>query len=144
MKVKLSSVCGLVLVKKKKPKVWFGVSVESQEWLEERMKWFLSRPATLRFLSVEPMLGPLDLRPYLGQIGWVVVGGESGPSARPLNPAWVRNLRDQCVEADVPFLFKQWGEFGEDGKRLGKTKSGKRLDGVQWLQYPKVSNEAEG
>ena len=90
--------------------VWLGVSVEDQQRADERIPWLLKTPAAVRFLSCEPLLdglGRLDLR----GINWVIVGGESGPKARPMHPEWVRSIRDQCVAADVPFFFKQWGSW---------------------------------
>jgi protein gp37 len=98
------------------PNVWLGVSAESQIAAERRIPVLLSIPAALHWISVEPMLGPVDLRVYLHgapRLGWVVVGGESGPhqqspkTARPLDMAWARALRDQCVGTDTPFFFKQ-------------------------------------
>ena len=108
------------------PNVWLGVSVENQEAADERIPLLLETPAAVRWLSCEPLLGPLDLtaiprtkaegfmRPLDGRfntIGWVVVGGESGNFARPMHPRWARDLRDQCAAAGVPFFFKQWGAW---------------------------------
>ncbi|MGC8213260.1 DUF5131 family protein [Ralstonia pseudosolanacearum] len=115
--------------------VWLGASIVNQEEAERDIPKLLAVPARLRFLSMEPLLGPVDIAKWLGYcdrldktgisrrasgehivcerhcgISWVIVGGESGPGARPLRPEWVRALRDQCAEASVPFLFKQWGE----------------------------------
>lgn len=110
--------------------VWLGVSVENQEAAHERIPHLLSTPATVRWISAEPLLGPVDLSLWFDCDGftgcaddgvkglhWVVAGGESGQRARPMHPDWARSLRDQCEAADVPFLFKQWGEFivPEDG-----------------------------
>lgn len=92
------------------PNLWIGVTAENQEMADERIPILLDIPAAVRFVSVEPMLGPVDLENYLG-LDWVICGGESGPGARPMHPDWVRSLRDQCVEAGVPFFFKQWGEW---------------------------------
>jgi protein gp37 len=116
------------------PNVWLGVSCENQEWADKRIPWLLKTPAEVRFLSVEPMLGPVDLNriPIAGigeeydpvihanvlnrasalsafapHVNWVIVGGESGHGARPMNPQWVRDIRDQCVNAGVAFFFKQ-------------------------------------
>ena len=103
--------------------VWLGTSVEDQRWADIRIPKLLETPAAVRFLSCEPLLGPIDLtRIVSGQdvldvravVDWVIVGGESGPDARPMHPAWARSLRDQCVEAGVPFLFKQWGEWSPE------------------------------
>lgn len=106
--------------------VWLGVSVENQQWADIRIPALLDTPAAVRFLSCEPLLGPVDLarsinvNPFAayhfqpGGIDWVIVGGESGPGARPMHPDWVRSLRAQCNASGVPFLFKQWGEWRED------------------------------
>jgi protein gp37 len=108
--------------------VWQGVSVENQKFLH-RIDDLLTVPAAVRFLSLEPLLGPLpDLS--LDGIHWVIVGGESGPKHRPVDPGWVREIRDQCVDAHVPFFFKQWG--GKTAKAGGRT-----LDGRTWDQYPR-------
>lgn len=102
------------------PNVWLGVSAEDQKRADLRIPALLDTPAAVRWISVEPLLGPVNLHtdpieagtPFWGsQLDWVVVGGESGPGARPMHPDWARSLRDQCVAAGVPFLFKQWGEF---------------------------------
>lgn len=92
------------------PNVWLGTSVEDQHWADVRIPHLILTPASVRFLSCEPLLGPISLIP-LRRIDWVIVGGESGPNARPMHPAWARRLRDECVYAGVPFLFKQWGEY---------------------------------
>jgi protein gp37 len=165
------------------PNVWLGVSVEDQHWADIRIPALLDTPAVVRFLSAEPLLGPIDLTRWLagrcrycdgividdtdgrctgGDIGWVIVGGESGSGARPMHPEWARNLRDQCVAAGVPFLFKQWGEWtqrvniveadhcpvqyvdadsvGPDADermwRVGKKRAGRELDGRTWDEYP--------
>lgn len=96
--------------------VWLGTSIEDQKTADERIMHLLVCPAAIRFLSVEPMLGPIRLLlkweadgPAL--LDWVIVGGESGPGARPMHPDWVRSVRDQCKAAGVPFFFKQWGEW---------------------------------
>jgi len=105
--------------------VWFGVSVEDQQTADERIPLLLQTPAAVRFLSIEPMLENILLcgfdgktyRPWLDTkaweclIDWVICGGESGTNARPMNPDWVRTIRDQCKGANVPFFFKQWGEW---------------------------------
>jgi len=108
--------------------VWLGTSVEDQIRADARIPVLSGIPAAVRFLSVEPLLGPvvLDLR----NISWVICGGESGRSARPLDPAWALSVRDQCVENKVPFFFKQWG--GRDKKAAGKI-----LEGRTWRQFPK-------
>ncbi len=106
------------------PNVWIGTSVENQRWADVRIPKLLATHAAVRFLSCEPLIGPVDLRPFLGShaspldhkgLGWVIVGGESGPGARPMHPDWARSLRDQCAAAGVPFFFKQWGEWTPAG-----------------------------
>lgn len=98
-----------------RPNIWLGTSVENQEQANKRIPELLLAPGSVRFLSCEPLLGPVDLtairRPrFAPAIDWVIAGGESGPHARPMHPDWARSLRDQCAEAGVPFFFKQWGE----------------------------------
>jgi len=107
--------------------VWMGVSVESERYIS-RIVDLQQAAARVRFLSLEPLLGPLARLPLDG-IGWVIVGGESGPGARAIDPAWVTEIRDQCVARDVPFFFKQWG--GVQKKRKGRT-----LEGRTWDQFP--------
>lgn len=91
------------------PNVWLGTSVESADYLD-RVDTLREIPAAVRFLSIEPLLGPLG-KLNLDGIHWVIVGGESGPGARPMHPDWAREIRDQCQAAGVPFFFKQWGEW---------------------------------
>lgn len=164
------------------PSIWLGVTVENQQAADERIPLLLQCPAAVRWISVEPMVGAIDLRtididghrqifPLSGttdcedsngnpvsdipRIDWVVCGGESGKNARPMHPDWARSLRDQCTAADVPFMFKQWGEFGFEpyplngmkpyesvtlGEHIlfkcGKTRSSRLLDGVLHDEYP--------
>lgn len=113
-----------------RPNVWLGVSVENQKCADERIPLLLQAPAAVRFLSCEPLLGPLqfsdvshraDAVKQLGKralsgIHWVIVGGESGPHARPMHPDWARSVRDQCQAAGVPFFFKQHGGWAEVGR----------------------------
>lgn len=107
--------------------VWMGVSVESDEYVY-RVDHLRRVDARVRFLSLEPLLGPLpSLR--LDGIHWAIVGGESGPGARPMSPEWVRAIRDTCSRAGVPFFFKQWG-----GVR--KSSTGRVLDGRTWDEFP--------
>lgn len=115
------------------PNVWMGVSVENQKYAE-RIDFLRQTGAKVKFVSCEPLLGPVELD--LRGIDWVIVGGESGPNHRPIDPAWVRSLRDQCQRANVPFFFKQWG---------GRTsKSGGRLlDGRTWDELPEAHSFAE-
>lgn len=146
--------------------VWIGTTVENQHWAEIRLPQLLAVPAERRFLSCEPLLGPLDLRPWtsnraknLYPIDWVIAGGESGPKARAMLPGWARDLRDQCRSAEIPFHFKQWGhwapaqkgseratEFWDavEGKLikmvpLGKKPAGRFLDGKTWNQVPRAA-----
>jgi protein gp37 len=181
------------------PNVWLGVSVEDQQRADERIPLLLDTPAAKRFISAEPLLGPIDLGrlkiaqdpnaalycdgingvhfaecpvegglemigkgewhspalpPVHPGLDWVIVGGESGPGARPMHPEWARKLRGDCVEAGVPFHFKQWGEwasakgyparlpvghvFGDGYQmiRVGKKAAGRLLDGRTWDEFP--------
>lgn len=113
--------CGLP----KDPNIWWLVTAENQRAANKRIPVLLDLPMAIRGVSVEPMLGPVDLSNYLDGLSWVICGGETGQGARPIQPEWVYDLRDQCVTADVPFFFKKWGPSGE---RLVES----RL----WEQYP--------
>lgn len=93
------------------PNVWIGATVCNQEEADRDIPKLLEVPARVRFLSMEPLLGPVDITRFLSGLDWVIVGGESGHHARPMHPDWARILRDQCRLAGVPFLFKQWGEW---------------------------------
>lgn len=159
--------------------VWIGTSVENQEEADKRIPHLLRVPADIRFLSCEPLLGPVDLEEYIQLTGnnqsgtglsdqrgwgydewsggfagpgtkdscydpkpgihWVIVGGESGHGARPMEEEWVRSLRNQCDAAKVPFFFKQWGEWANDGGytvRVGKKVAGRLLDGKEYNEFP--------
>ncbi len=144
--------------------VWLGVSTENQMTADERIPLLLDTPAHVRWISAEPLLGELDIEPYLSpawrsedgsnpqnhKLNWVVVGGESGHGARPMHPNWVRSLRDQCEAADVAFHFKQWGEWDSNAlaytdtqgrnpppnMKIGKKKAGRLLDGVEHNGMP--------
>jgi len=143
--------------------VWLGTSVEDQRAAEKRIPDLLATPAEVRFLSCEPLLGPvyLDEIPGVllsvsknndsyqvgtGKIDWVIVGGESGPKARPMDPDWVRGIRDQCLAGNIPFFFKQWGEWQFVMKdyepnhvmyeKVGKKKAGSLLDDREWNEFP--------
>lgn len=166
-------------VPRPQPNLWIGTSVEDQKAADDRIPHLLRVPAAVRFLSCEPLLGPVDLSEWMytirvehngdgdtqevpcrPDIHWVVVGGESGPGARPMHPHWARSLRDQCQAAGVPFHFKQWGEFGPDQVgdirftpvssripmdepaslfRVGKKAAGRLLDGRTWDELPAVA-----
>lgn len=110
--------------------VWMGVTVESDQYVT-RVDALRGVPAAVRFLSLEPLISPIR-RLNLKGIQWVIVGGESGPGARPLHGEWVTDLRDQCLKARVPFFFKQWGG-------PCKKKAGRVLEGVTWSQMPSYS-----
>jgi len=107
--------------------IWMGVSVENEKYIY-RIDDLRKTKAKIKFLSVEPLLGPLPKMNLKG-INWVIVGGESGPGARPLKREWVVGVRDQCLKAKVPFFFKQWGG-------VQKKKAGRLLDGRTWDQMP--------
>jgi protein gp37 len=166
------------------PNVWLGTTVENQPMAEQRLEALLAVPAALHFASVEPLLGPVNLRrvqlaPYqsfathldaltgaidcpdvftshTNKLGLVIVGGESGGKARPMNPEWVRDLQEECKSAGTPFFFKQWGEwspmiyansghdlhrFDGDGgpvvARVAKKVAGRMLDGREYSEMPK-------
>lgn len=150
------------------PHVWLGVTAENQETADKRIPILLQIPAAVRFVSVEPMLGPVDLnlgpKPPCSHTGcynhvthvcegcgrkqgklpidWIICGGESGPGARPVHPDWVRSLRDQCVNANIPFFFKQWGEylpFSIDYP--GITGNGVKIDGKIFKDMIKSDND---
>ncbi len=171
----------------RRPNVWLLTSVEDQETADRRVPELLKCRdlAPVLGLSIEPLLGPIDLKRIpapicdtldvlngeridggtgcicdgFDPIDWVIVGGESGPHARPMDPRWVVSLRDQCIGAGVPFFFKQWGEFrtttldeAEDGDprivavgednwpmtRVGKKEAGRLLDGREWSEFPNL------
>lgn len=122
------------------PNVLLGTSVEDQPTADERIAALLKVPAAVRWISAEPLLGPIDLNiltcngtvfrriEAARSLGWVVVGGESGPGARPMDPDWVRSLRDQCEAAGAPFFFKQWG--GPTARAGGRLLDGRTWDGM--------------
>lgn len=117
---------------------WIGVSVEDQTYGLPRIEALRRINAHIRFLSVEPLLedlGKIDLT----DIHWVIVGGESGPNARPMKREWVGNIKRQCQKQGVQFFFKQWGGWGADGKRRSKKKNGRLLDGRTWDEMPPLS-----
>ncbi|ROZ49366.1 phage Gp37/Gp68 family protein [Rhodococcus sp. WS3] len=160
------------------PNVWLGVSTEDQKWADIRIPILLDTPAAVRFISAEPLLGPVDLAAWVPgkctctglpnhgpipvhwrgcpaltykALDWVIVGGESGRNARSMHPEWTRTLRDQCVDAEVPFLFKQWGEWApgvrDTGSRKGNTGQGfyskPTVDGQFTGEYASVSRVAK-
>jgi protein gp37 len=108
------------------PNLRLGVTAENQEQANKRIPILLQIPAKVRFISVEPMLGPVDITKWFSKgINWVICGGETGSGARPMNPDWAESLRDQCIDAGVPFFFKKSGNSGEH-----------LLDGRVWEQIP--------
>lgn len=109
--------------------IWIGTSVENQEMARRRIPELIKVRAKIRFLSVEPMLGPVSIYSWRKDIQWVIVGGESGPKARPLKPDWVRALRGECKALGIPFFFKQWGG-------LRPKQGGRDLDGRIWDEMP--------
>ena len=119
--------------------IWLGTSVENQKFADNRIPALLSIDAPVRWLSCEPLLGPLDLWPYLewrqadgASIDWVVTGGESGPGRRPAHPDYFRNIRDQCYSAGVSFYHKQGNAYRSGDDRL--------LDGRTWDEYPRIDH----
>jgi protein gp37 len=110
--------------------LWMGVSVENQDYVH-RVRDLQRVPAFVKFLSIEPLLGPVKRLPLAG-IHWVIVGGESGPGARPMQPEWARAIRDRCQEREVPFFFKQWGG-------VWKKRTGRVLDGRTWDERPDLA-----
>ena len=110
-----------------------GVSVESADYVS-RIDDLRQVPAAVRFLSVEPLLGPIPKLPLQG-IQWVIVGGESGPGARKMEKEWVVEIQETCANADVPFFFKQWGG-------VNKKKAGRELDGKTWDDMPSVATSS--
>jgi protein gp37 len=134
--------------------IWMGTTVENQKMANERILILVNIPAVVRFLSVEPLLENVDLHLRKEYVNWVICGGESGKDARPMLPAWARSVRDQCREIDVPFFFKQWGEWGPRSQmavrditrfktppimldddvllKAGKAMTGRKLDGREW------------
>jgi protein gp37 len=111
-----------------------GVTVETADYTF-RIDDLRQTPANVKFLSLEPLLGPIPELDLTG-IDWVIVGGESGPGARPIRHEWVTDIRDQCVAANVPFFFKQWGG-------VNKKKTGRILEGRTWGQVPQTSRQRE-
>lgn len=143
--------------------VWLGTTVETQRWAEKRLPQLLQHPAAVLFLSCEPLLGPVDLSPWLSpgkcphSVDWVIVGGESGHGARAMNPQWARSLRDQCAAHGVAYHFKQWGNWRPSSEatersqirlfhdpvvgqihmiNVGKKHAGRTLDGREWDELP--------
>jgi protein gp37 len=113
--------------------VWLGVSTERQKEADERIPLLLAAPAAVRFISAEPLLGPLNISDYMRRtavprLNWIIVGGESGHGARPMKPEWAESLRDQCDRSGVAFFFKQWG--GRNKKKTGRILGGRTYDAM--------------
>jgi protein gp37 len=136
--------------------VWLGTTVEDQKTAEERVPHLVAQDARFRFISAEPLLGPVDLTKWLGEsLHWVIAGGESGGKARIVSPTWIRSLREQCRNGKAGFHFKQWGEWAPEDTavdsnarcspaadgimmvRIGKRHAGRELDGRTWDELPK-------
>ena len=129
--------------------IWLGATVENQHFADRRIRYLLDVPCQFRFLSCEPLLGPVDLSEHIGGLHWIIAGGESGGRSRPTHPDWIRGLRDQCVSARVAFHFKQWGNwYPQEAYRTGherpitsfvrmsKKSAGRILDGRTWDELP--------
>jgi protein gp37 len=117
---------------------WIGITIENQRRFDERFPRLKEIPAAVRFLHMEPLLGPVDISPALPHIQWVVVGGENGPGARPMNPDWVRSIRDQCVKAGIKFWFKGfgWADLLSDQGFKYSLKGCRAIDGREWNELP--------
>ncbi|MBF0135085.1 MAG: phage Gp37/Gp68 family protein [Magnetococcus sp. DMHC-1] len=118
--------------------VWLGTTAENQECAMHRLPYLLDTPAKVRFVSCEPLVGAVDLGPWIGPNGldWVIAGGESGARARPMQPKWVEKIYQQCKKAGVSFFFKQWGTFGQDGMHRSKKDNGNLFQGNLVHEYP--------
>lgn len=117
--------------------IWLGVTVEDKKHGVKRIDKLRNIDATIKFLSIEPLLediGAIDL----SGIHWVIVGGESGAKARPMKKEWAENIQRQCDEQEVAFFFKQWGAWGADGVKRSKKSNGRILNGKEWNQYPEL------
>ncbi|MDR0232266.1 MAG: phage Gp37/Gp68 family protein [Dysgonamonadaceae bacterium] len=117
--------------------VWLGVTVEHAN-TKHRIDFLRKIDTNIRFLSIEPLIGDVGELDLTG-IHWVIVGGESGMSARPMKPEWVANIQKQCKEQNVAFFFKQWGTWGEDGVKRNKKENGSKLFGQEWKEEPKCN-----
>lgn len=117
---------------------WLGVTVENRQHGIPRLDWLRQVPAHIRFVSMEPLLEELGSLNLSG-IHWVIVGGESGPKARPMRQKWVLNIKRQCEEQHSAFFFKQWGGWGVDGKKRAKKQNGRLLQGKTWDAVPSLS-----
>jgi len=152
---KFLDIAGVPVLSKK---FWVGTSIEDKITADDRIQHILDIPAQVRILSVEPMLGPINLELDLFTTGrdqvdkkldthmkhfvnWIICGGESGPGARPMKAEWARSIRDQCRDVNIPFFFKQWGEHNSQGVRVGKKAAGRELDGKIYDEYPGIKEK---
>lgn len=117
--------------------IWLGVSVEDKIHGVPRIDKLRNIDATIKFLSVEPLLEDIGQVDFKG-IDWVIVGGESGAKARPMLKEWVISIKKQCEVQNVAFFFKQWGAWGDDGVKRNKKVNGRILEGKEWNQYPEL------
>lgn len=118
--------------------VWLGTTVEDQEYAEKRLPHLTAIPAVVRFISAEPLLGPIDIDRWADRLDWVITGGESGPKARPTSPSWFVDVMNQCKAAGIAFHFKQWGDWGPgDGASLAKARSQEVADGTTMFRLGK-------
>ena len=115
--------------------VWIIVTAENQEMVNYRLPYLLESPAHIRGVSIEPMLGPIDLSLYIDGLDWVIVGGESGSKARDMQVMWPASIQNQCEQSITPFWFKQWGEY-LNGRKIGRKKAGDSLFGHVYKQMP--------
>jgi len=124
--------------------IWLGASAENQKKFDERLPHLLKTKAAVRWLSIEPLVERLEIKSLDG-VDWVVVGGESGSEARKMDADWVRTIRDACEQQDVPFFFKQWGKYGEEGQELkGKAaKADAKIDGIVHKHWPTQSETSK-
>ena len=119
--------------------IWIGVSVENDDYLE-RIELLKQVPASIRFVSFEPLIGPVRVtQQALEGIHWIIVGGETGPGARPMNRSWVDTIFQACQTAGVPFFFKHWGMFDHHGIRVGRSEAGRKYLKKEWNQTPVIS-----
>ena len=116
------------------PNVWLGTSIEDAD-VVDRIRHLRAVPAAIRFLSFEPLIGPVGEVDLTG-IDWAIVGGESGRAARPIQEAWIDEIHDQCVTYDTAFFFKQWGTWGKDNKKRSKKANGREYRGRTWDEMP--------
>ena len=119
--------------------IWMGVTVENSKY-KERIELLKKTQAKVKFLSLEPLLGDLGTLNLEG-IDWVIVGGESGPNARPMKKEWVENILIQCRKQNVPFFFKQWGAFNANEQKVGKKKAGRIFKDKIWNEMPKTVHQ---